>query len=109
MEGNRSIDIARLEKRRQQILATLSYVEEQRREVEHNTEWKDAASQLSRRRLLNDLRQWYLAAMRKVEKARARIPDDKYGLCLSCNSPIEREWLEACPETELCTTCQNLR
>jgi len=102
-------NIARLEKRKEEILATLSYVEEQRREVERNTEWKDTISQLSRRRLLSDLRQWYVRAIGQVEKARARIPDNSYGLCLICKSPVEPEWLEACPETDLCANCQNLR
>ncbi|MGH7824248.1 MAG: hypothetical protein ACREQ7_03615 [Candidatus Binatia bacterium] len=99
----------RLKERRDQILTTLTYVEGQKREVEQNIEWKDATSQRRRRSLLNELHHWYLAAIDQVEKALARIPENRYGFCLACNSPVEPEWLDACPETEFCATCHGAR
>jgi RNA polymerase-binding transcription factor DksA len=101
--------VGRLRDRRNQILTTLSYVNEQRREVEQNTEWKDAAAQRRRRILLSELNHWYLAAIGQIEEALVRIADDTYGVCLACSAPIEPEWLDACPETELCVTCQQSR
>jgi DnaK suppressor protein len=99
----------RLMERRKQILTTLSYVDEQSREVEENTEWKDTAARRRRLRLLNELNHWYLAAIGRVEQALGRISDDTYGLCLDCSAPIEPEWLEVCPEAEVCVTCQESR
>jgi DnaK suppressor protein len=105
----KSSQAARLNERRDQLLTTLSYVAEQTREVEQNTEWKDPAAQRRRRCLLDDLSHWYLTALGLVDDALGRLSDDSYGVCLACNAPVEAEWLEACPETEFCLTCQDLR
>lgn len=100
---------ARLRERRDQILTTLTYVEAQQREVEENAEWKDASCERRRRSLLNELSHWYLGAMEKVERALARITENRYGVCLACNGPIEPEWLDDCPETDFCATCHEVR
>jgi RNA polymerase-binding transcription factor DksA len=88
---------------------TLSYVEAQRREMEGNRQWKDASTERRRRSLLNELSHWYLGAMEKVERAQIRITENRYGVCLACNRPVEAEWLDDCPETEFCATCHEVR
>jgi RNA polymerase-binding transcription factor DksA len=99
-------DLVKLSRRRDQILATLSYLAAQKKEVDENTEWKDAASQRRRQIFLSDLYGWYLVAIEQVERALARVPDNRFVLCMTCFQPIEPQCLEASPEAEFCMTCQ---
>jgi RNA polymerase-binding transcription factor DksA len=100
---------ARLSQRKEQIAVTLNHLESERSEVERNTEWKDALARQRRRNLLNYLNNWYIREMSEVERALARVSENKYGTCASCNCVIEADWLETFPEAEYCRTCQRLR
>jgi len=98
----------RLVKRRNVIVTTLEYVENQRRAVREHADWKDQFSYLSRENLLNYLESWYQKEIGQIDRALDRIGDNKYGVCMGCNGPIESEWLESFPETEFCRACHNL-
>jgi RNA polymerase-binding transcription factor DksA len=45
----------------------------------------------------------------KIEAAIERLDDCSYGWCIRCHEVIERERLEALPETDLCATCKSSR
>jgi DnaK suppressor protein len=105
----KAAQVARLREREAQVVATLAYVEEQKREVEQNTEWKDAMTRQKRQELLDELNRWYATAIEQVQKALGRISDGQYGFCGACNTLLEPEWLDACPESEFCPACAELR
>lgn len=42
----------------------------------------------------------------KINLALARIAKGTYGICSSCQRPIEKEVLEAAPESGLCKACK---
>ncbi len=45
----------------------------------------------------------------RVEAARSRLAEGKYGICGDCERPIPAERLEAIPYVRLCVTCQSRR
>jgi len=42
----------------------------------------------------------------KIDKALTKIKDDTFGVCESCEEPINTKRLEARPETNLCIKCK---
>ena len=63
----------RLLKRRDQVLATIGYLQSEKRTVERNTEWKDALAKKRRAGLLDDLDEEYQDEKRRIEAALERI------------------------------------
>ena len=45
----------------------------------------------------------------RVEAARGRLAEGKYGICEDCDRAIPAERLEAIPYATLCVTCQSRR
>jgi DnaK suppressor protein len=43
-----------------------------------------------------------------ISEALDRIEDKSYGICVSCENPIQPKRLEAVPWTRLCIQCQDL-
>ncbi len=73
-------------------------------DVDHFEEEADEAEELSNR--LPDI------AMSKerledVKSALQKIENGTYGVCEKCGKEIEREVLEASPESALCKSCKN--
>lgn len=66
--------------------------------VEHAAEQADA----TRGSILSDLDKRRLDA---IVAALHRIEAGTYGVCLRCGEPIDRDRLEALPETPLCISC----
>jgi RNA polymerase-binding transcription factor DksA len=99
----------RLTKRREHVLMTLRYLDRQYEQAEQNTEWLDQAAQQNRTALLDRLNDWYLAEVRQIDRALARIKTNAYGTCAACHEPIDRQRLAAAPEVEYCRDCANLR
>ena len=79
----------KLHHRKEEIERTLRYLENERREVEDNTEWLDRAAYENRASLLNELSLWYRTEMQEVENALGRIKRNRYGLCSACHEPIK--------------------
>lgn len=100
---------ARLTQRRAQLLTTLRHLDNEQKEVERNTDWVDEAAFDSRIALLDGLRHDYLAEMRNIERALARIDNGTYGACAACHEPIGAKRLEVVPETEHCFACESFR
>jgi DnaK suppressor protein len=46
------------------------------------------------------------ATLRDVERARAKVADDTYGICDRCGKPIGEERLDAMPWALLCIDCK---
>jgi|SRR5687768_15482603 DnaK suppressor protein len=44
--------------------------------------------------------------LQKIEKALKKMDEDVFGICESCEEPINLKRLEARPETELCIRCK---
>ncbi|HWP58612.1 MAG TPA: TraR/DksA C4-type zinc finger protein [Candidatus Acidoferrales bacterium] len=108
-EFKMSRHLAKLSKRKDQVMLTLRYLEQERHQVEMHTEWLNQSAYRSRANLLRHLMEWYLEEKAQIEEALARIGEKTYGLCLACRQPIEAERLEASPETGFCGACQSLQ
>jgi len=99
----------RLTKRREQLLTTLHHLDQEKKEVEHNTDWVDQAAYESRVALLDGLRHDYQAELTRIDRAFERIANHQYGTCPACHDPIEPKRLESAPEAEYCRGCQSFR
>ena len=104
-----SDNFARLMRRKEQITATLRHVQTEQRSVEGKADSMDQSARKRRLDLLHYLNRWYLTEIDRVENALHRINQNQYGVCSACNVPIEPEWLETFPETDVCRACQELR
>ena len=99
----------RLTKRRMQLVTTLQHLGKEQKEVEQNTDWLDQAAYERRMRLLARLNEWSVAEISEIDRALDRIKARTYGSCLACHRPIENERLDAAPEVEYCSGCQEMR
>ncbi|HEY7555989.1 MAG TPA: hypothetical protein VIH18_14400 [Candidatus Binatia bacterium] len=63
----------------------------------------------SRASLLDTLDGWYRKELNDVDSALARARLSPFGICLGCNSEIDLNWLEKCPEAEFCRSCEDLK
>ncbi len=100
---------ARLIKRREEVVATLRHLDDEQKEVEHNTDWVDEAAYESRVALLDALRYDYQAEMTRIDLALKRIDNRQYGICAGCHDPIDPKRLEVVPEAEFCSACEGFR
>jgi DnaK suppressor protein len=92
-----------------EVERTIRHLENERREVEENTEWRDRAAYEGRVRLLDGLTTLYRYEMEEIEKAHSRLEEGNYGLCLACHEPIDAERLEIYPAAQFCFDCQDYR
>jgi RNA polymerase-binding transcription factor DksA len=99
----------RLKNRRNEIIMTLEHVHRERRAVEDNEEWIDQAAYESRVHLLDNLANWYLDEITRIDDALIRIAEGKYRVCVACHEPIGLRRLETTPEAAFCTECQKMR
>ena len=99
----------KLIKRRGQVVMTLRHLANEQRVVEQNTDWLDQAAYESRVNLLNRLSDWYATEIKQIDKAMERIESNSYGFCFACHEAIDAARLETAPETEFCSSCQELR
>jgi RNA polymerase-binding transcription factor DksA len=96
----------RLSRRREEIDLTLRHLENERRQVEANTEWRSRDAYHSRIKLLQRLTGWYRDEIHQVEAAIQRARTAGYGRCVACHKSIEPKRLAGSPETELCADCE---
>ena len=96
-----------LEKRRQSILAKIddTNVPQSGEDVVHGDSL-DIASSARDREITFMLKSRELDELRAVEDAIDRINSDDYGICASCEDPIELKRLEAVPWARFCRACQ---
>lgn len=99
----------KLTKRRSQIVMTLRHLANEQKQVEQNTDWLDRAAYENRVNLLDRLNHWYATEIRQVDQAIERIESHSYGFCGACHKAIDEGRLEAAPEAEFCSACQELR
>lgn len=99
----------RLIKRREHLMMTLRHLDREVEQVEQNTDWLDQAAYENRTALLDRLNHWYLAEMKQIDKALERIKKHNYGSCAACHEPINPKRLEATPEAEYCSACEEFR
>ncbi len=99
----------RLRQRRKSIETTLSHLENERRQVEKNTEWMDRLAYQNRLRLLDRLLGWYHDEIAQIDQALGGSSSRTYGVCAACQEPIEAERLEFDPHAELCSECEEYR
>jgi DnaK suppressor protein len=98
---------ANLEKRRQSILAKIaeSKAPETGDDVMRGDSL-DIASSARDREITFMLKSRELDELRAIEDAIERIDNDDYGICSSCEDPIEIKRLEAVPWARFCRACQ---
>ena len=99
----------RLTKRREHLVMTLRHVAREYEQVEQNTDWLDQAAYENRTALLDRLNDWYLAEVKQIDRALERIKSQKYGICAGCHDAIDPKRLEAAPEAEYCSACEEFR
>lgn len=63
----------RLKKRRAEMLATLAYIQQERRTADENKDWINPTAHKSRVTLLCDLIDWYVGATARIDNALSRI------------------------------------
>jgi RNA polymerase-binding transcription factor len=101
--------LERLIRRREELQLTLRHLEKEQADVEINTDWLDQAAYTNRVALLDRLAEGYQTELRQIDKALDRIKANRYGECLGCHAAIEEARLEAAPEAEFCSACQEMR
>ena len=102
-------NINRLTHRREKLLTTLRHLDQEQKEVEHNTDWVDQAAYVSRIDLLDGLRQDYRAELIRIDRALERIANHQYGTCAACHDAIEPRRQESVPDAEYCCGCESFR
>jgi len=98
-----------LRRRRQEIHLTLRHLENERRQVEANTEWLNHAAYQSRIDLLNRLTSWYRDEISHIENA---IGEDRSGAsdrCAACGKPMDANRLAIAPDAKFCVDCLDSR
>ena len=95
----------RLVNRRDEIVANLHRIDDQRRTVANHVEWMDQATYSHRRELFRLVTRSLHEEIYQVDQAMARLLAGRYGICLGCAGTIELAWLEAFPESEYCDAC----
>ena len=99
----------RLRQRRKSIETTLQHLQEERRQVEENTQWMDRLAYQNRLSLLDRLTRWYHEEMGQIDQALGAYPNIVYGICAACHEPIEADRLECDPHAEFCAECEEYR
>ena len=98
-----------LRRRRDEVMVTRAHLEREQRVVDENEDWLDRAAYESRVDLLDNLVDWYAKEMVQIDDALARIAEGNFGMCRACHAPIEKQRLDATPETAFCAGCQQTR
>jgi YteA family regulatory protein len=73
---------------------------------EYDNHPADAATEMWQRSQMLALRAEQGSQLVAVDEALRRLADGTYGACTRCGGPIERERLEAVPETPWCKPCR---
>lgn len=95
----------RLIKRRVRIVARVSQLDAEERQLTAIRFLFDAATYRRRDNLLGYLSRFHLREINRIDEALKRIARGQYGICFGCRKPIEPNWLESFPEAEFCSTC----
>ena len=99
----------RLRRRRDEVMTTRAHLEREQRVVDENQVWLDRAAYQSRVELLDSLADWYAQETVQIDDALARFAEGKFGICIACHGPIEKQRLDATPEAPFCAGCQQTR
>jgi RNA polymerase-binding transcription factor DksA len=94
--------------RREKIVSILTNLQFQRVDLNKRELLRDDAT-FSRTILLDALDGWYHKELQGVDSALARTRDNHFGICFGCNSEIDQNWLERCPEAEFCRICEGMK
>lgn len=98
----------RLRQRRRNIDKTLQHLENERRQVEQNTQWMDRMAYQSRLSLLDRLTRWYHEEMGQIDQALGGSKT-RYRICADCHEPIDARRLDIDHNARLCTECKEFR
>jgi RNA polymerase-binding transcription factor DksA len=99
----------RLRQRRKNIDETLRHLENERRQVEQNTQWMDRMAYQSRLSLLDRLTRWYHEEMGQIDQVLGGASKTRYRICADCHEPIDARRLELDRHARLCTECKEFR
>lgn len=110
MHGTKIISSSdRLRQRRNSIDKTLQHLENERREVEQNTQWMDRLAYQNRLSLLDRLTHWYHEEMGQIDQALGGSSNARYRICADCHEPIEPHRLEVDRHAKFCAECKEFR
>lgn len=94
-----------LRRRRDEVDLTLRHLENERREVEANTQWASRAAYDSRVRLLERLTRWYRAECSDIDAALERARTAGQSRCAACHAPLDSDRRTHTTGSELCAVC----
>ena len=111
--GFRDIFMANLAAKRLQLVETLNYLKNTRREYDSTSNSGDFIDELdSAQREISSASLYSLIErknkeLRKIEQLMSRIAkDEEFGLCEECGEPIRQERLLIMPDATMCVPCQ---
>jgi RNA polymerase-binding transcription factor DksA len=99
----------RLRQRRNSIDTTLRHLENERRQLEQNTQWMGGLAYRNRLNLLDRLTRWYHEEMGQIDQVLGGFSKTNYRLCADCYEPIEAHRLEIEPHARFCAECKEFR
>lgn len=101
----------KLLKRRAEIRPVLEHLRETSNAVagDYPRDGLDRAWEENEGRTIDSLTKCYQRELADIERALSGIALGRYGLCVACHEPIDRNRLESAPETEYCAECKNFR
>jgi RNA polymerase-binding transcription factor DksA len=99
----------RLRQRRKSVDRTLQHLENERRQVEQNTQWMDRLAYQNRLSLLDRLTHWYHEERGQIDQALRGSSQIKYRICAGCHEPIEADRLEVDRRAKFCAECREFR
>jgi DnaK suppressor protein len=73
--------------------------------AEREADWEDAAAAGTAASLLAGLNERHRRALARIQSSLARIEHGTYGECVVCREAIDRERLQAVPDTDRCGRC----
>jgi len=98
-----------LERRRELMRRSEETLAEERLLLEQvEPDWRDRAASLNAATLLDRVSDVEMRQLRRVLAAIKRLDGGTYGRCIHCRQPIERQRLQALPETDRCAGCAEI-
>jgi DnaK suppressor protein len=98
----------KLTTRREELLRTIARTQQEGREADEDptVDLADKAANSYTKEFLFGQTHNERSLLQLVDDALARIREDSFGECISCQSELQQKRLEAVPWTRYCITCQ---
>lgn len=96
--------IQKLNLRKQELEERLNRAEDSLRKT-HAKDWSEQAQERENEEVVEQLEESARIELTQIHDALARLDNDQYGICESCDGSIRIERLEVLPYTNRCFNC----